>query len=93
MATTDGDRVIAIAELDTDSELTSLFEERDARSAPHIVGRLDDPGGLGLGEMEESGIDAQMFRLAAPSTRRLDPETAVREAGDVNGNPNRLLKI
>ncbi len=41
MATTNDVQVIAIEEHYNDSELAALFEGRDARSAPHIVSRLD----------------------------------------------------
>ncbi len=98
MATSNGVQVIAIEEHYNDSELSALFEGRDARSAPHIVSRLDDLGELRLGEMDEGGIDVQVLSHAAPSTQKLDPETAVRVARNVNdrlkqtidGNPDRF---
>jgi 2,3-dihydroxybenzoate decarboxylase len=98
MATTNDVQVIAIEEHYNDSELSSLFEGRDARSIPHIVSRLDDLGELRLGEMDEGGIDVQVLSHAAPSTQKLDPETAVRVARNVNdrlkqtidGNPERF---
>ena len=84
MATTNDVQVIAIEEHYNDPELAGLFEGRDARSAPHIVSRLDDLGELRLSEMDEGGIDIQVLSHAAPSTQKLDPETAVRVARDVN---------
>ena len=98
MATTNDVEVIAIEEHYNDPELSALFEGRDARSAPHIVRRLDDLGELRLGEMDEGGIDIQVLSHAAPSTQKLDPETAVRVARNVNdrlkqtidGNPDRF---
>ncbi len=98
MTTTNGVQIIAIEEHYNDSELAALFEGRDARSAPHIVSRLDDLGALRLGEMDEGGIDVQVLSHAAPSTQKLDPETAVRVARNVNdrlkqtidGNPDRF---
>ena len=98
MATSNDVQVIAIEEHYNDPELTALFEGRDARSAPFIVSRLDDLGELRLGEMDEGGIDIQVLSHAAPSTQKLDPETAVRVARNVNdrlkqtidGNPDRF---
>jgi len=98
MATTNDVQVIAIEEHYNDPELAALFEGRDARSAPHIVSRLDDVGELRLKEMDEGGIDVQVLSHAAPSTQKLDPETAVRVARNVNdrlkatidGHPDRF---
>ena len=84
MATTSGVQVIAIEEHYNDPELAGLFEGRDVRSAPHIVSRLDDLGELRLGEMDDGGIDIQVLSHAAPSTQKLDPETAVHVARNVN---------
>ena len=58
---------------------------------PHIVRRLDDLGALRLGEMDEGGIDIQVLSHAAPSTQKLDPETAVRVARNVNDRPKQKI--
>jgi 2,3-dihydroxybenzoate decarboxylase len=84
MATSNGVQVIAIEEHYNDPELAPLFEGRDARSAPHIVSRLDDLGDLRIGEMDEGGIDIQVLSHSAPATQKLDAETAVRVARNVN---------
>src|SRR5262249_8104230 len=46
--------------------------------------RLHDLGALRLQEMDESGIDLQIISHGAPSTQRLDAETAVPVARRAN---------
>jgi 2,3-dihydroxybenzoate decarboxylase len=75
--------VIALEEHYYDSELAATFDGPEGR-APEIRRRLDDLGELRLKEMDEAGIDVQVISHSAPSTQRLDPETAVRLARNAN---------
>ena len=68
--------VLALEEHYYDPELAATFDSPDCR-APEIRRRLDDLGELRLREMDEAGIDVQVISHGAPSTQRLDPETAV----------------
>jgi 2,3-dihydroxybenzoate decarboxylase len=72
--------VIAIEEHYWDPDVSSHFGDLDARGAPALRARLNDLGALRLKEMDEAGIDVQVLSHGAPSTQRLDAETAVRLA-------------
>ena len=69
--------VIALEEHYYDPELAATFDGPEGR-AVEIRRRLDDLGELRIKEMDEAGIDVQVISHGAPSTQRLDPETAVR---------------
>src|SRR3989454_3697916 len=75
--------VIALEEHYYDPEVAKTFDGPEGR-APEIRRRLDDLGELRLKEMDEAGIDVQVISHGAPSTQRLDPETAVRLARNAN---------
>ena len=75
--------VIALEEHYYDPELAATFDGPEGR-APETRRRLDDLGELRLKEMDEAGIDVQVISHGAPSTQRLDPETAVRLARNAN---------
>jgi len=75
--------VIALEEHYYDPELAATFDGPEGR-APEIRRRLDDLGELRLKEMDEAGIDVQVISHGAPSTQRLDSETAVRLARRAN---------
>jgi predicted TIM-barrel fold metal-dependent hydrolase len=75
--------VIALEEHYYDSGLAATFDSPEGR-APETRRRLDDLGELRLKEMDEAGIDVQVISHGAPSTQRLDAETAVRLARNVN---------
>src|SRR5215467_10290606 len=75
--------VIALEEHYYDPELAATFDGPEGRT-PEIRRRLDDLGELRLKEMDEAGIDVQVISHGAPSTQRLDPETAVRIARNAN---------
>ncbi len=78
-----GKTVIALEEHYADDELASTFTGTEGR-APEIRKRLFDLGELRLAEMDEAGIDVQVLSHNAPSTQRLDAETAVRLARGAN---------
>jgi len=67
--------VIALEEHYYDAELAATFDGAQAR-APVTRRRLDDLGELRLQEMDAAGIHFQVISHGAPSTQRLDPETA-----------------
>jgi predicted TIM-barrel fold metal-dependent hydrolase len=75
--------VIALEEHYYDRELVATFDGPEGR-APETRRRLDDLGDLRIKEMDEAGIDVQVISHGAPSTQRLDVETAVRLARNVN---------
>ena len=76
MAATAKPLVIALEEHYYDPELAATFDGPEGR-APETRRRLDDLGELRLAEMDEAGIDVQVISHGAPSTQRLDHETAV----------------
>lgn len=97
MATKSNQRVIAIEEHYWDPEIAKHIDTPEGRS-PTIRQRLDDLGALRLKEMDEAGIDVQVISHGAPSTQRLDSESAVplaRRANDrlyetIMGYPDRF---
>ena len=84
MATSDGSRVIAIEEHYFDPALSGLFTGRDDRMPPPIRERLLDVGEGRLKAMDEGGIDVQVLSHGAPATQKLDAETGVAVAREVN---------
>jgi predicted TIM-barrel fold metal-dependent hydrolase len=96
MATRDGRLVIALEEHYYDPEVAASYGSD--RQPKFIRERLDDVGDLRLKEMDEGGIDVQVLSHGAPSTQRMDPDTAVnmaRGANDrlkaiIDGRPDRF---
>src|SRR6266705_6030624 len=82
--------VIALEEHYYDPEVAKTFDGPEGR-APEIRRRLDDLSELRLAEMDEAGIDVQVLSHGAPSTQRLDPETAVRLARSANDRLARAI--
>src|SRR5215204_1935074 len=82
MATRDGRLVIALEEHYYDPEVAASYG--NDRQPARIRERLDDVGELRLKEMDEGGIDVQVLSHGAPSTQRMDAETAVRMARGAN---------
>jgi len=78
-----GKYTIALEEHYYDPELSATFDGPEGR-APEIRRRLDDLGELRIREMDEAGIDLQVLSHGAPSTQRLDAESAVRLARGAN---------
>jgi len=83
MATKRGQQVIAIEEHYWDPELEAHFAPGDGGSNA-LRDKLEDLGALRLKEMDDAGIDIQVLSHGAPSTQRLDAETAVTLAARVN---------
>jgi predicted TIM-barrel fold metal-dependent hydrolase len=89
--------VIALEEHYYDAEVAKHFTGAEGRN-PDLRRRLDDLGELRIREMDEAGIDVQVLSHGAPSTQRLDAETAVplaRRANDrlheaVRAHPDRF---
>jgi 2,3-dihydroxybenzoate decarboxylase len=75
--------VIALEEHYYDAEVAATFEGPEGR-ASETRRRLEDLGALRLQEMDEAGIDVQVISHGAPSTQRLEPDTAVRLARNAN---------
>ena len=90
MTPSDRPLVIALEEHYYDPELAATFDGPEGR-APELRRRLDDLGELRLEEMDEAGIDVQVLSHGAPATQRLDPETAVWLARDVNDRLARVI--
>ncbi|MFN0074151.1 MAG: amidohydrolase family protein [Chloroflexota bacterium] len=96
MATRDGRLVIALEEHYYDAEVAATYGKD--RQSQRIRERLDDVEALRLREMDEGGIDIQVLSHGAPSTQRMDAETAVqlaRGANDrlkaiIDGRPDRF---
>ena len=78
-----GSFVIALEEHYSDPELAATFGPGGGKM-PELRKRLEDLGELRIAEMDEAGIDMQVLSHNAPSTQRLDPESAVRLARTVN---------
>ncbi|MGE3932885.1 MAG: amidohydrolase family protein, partial [Rhodospirillaceae bacterium] len=77
-------KVIAIEEHYWDRELAQHYAGRDAMRGGGILERLYDLGELRIREMDEAGVDMQVLSHGAPSTQKLDAETAVKMARAVN---------
>lgn len=84
MATESGMQVIAIEEHYYDAEVASHFTGVDAKLGDRIKDRLEDVDQLRIKEMDEAGIDIQVLSHGAPSTQRMDAETAVTVAKGAN---------
>ncbi|MCC6473293.1 MAG: amidohydrolase [Burkholderiales bacterium] len=88
-----GKRVIVIEEHYWDREVASHFGPTDAmRGASGILERLYDHGELRIREMDEAGIDFQVLSHGAPSTQRMDAETAVKVARGANDRLREIVR-
>jgi 2,3-dihydroxybenzoate decarboxylase len=85
-------QIIALEEHYYDPEVAATFAGGGEGRAPAIRQRLDDLGELRLKEMDEAGIDVQVLSHGAPSTQRLDPETAVILARGANDRLHQAIE-
>ena len=91
--TINGKRVIVIEEHYWDKEVAATFDRADAmRGASRILERLYDYSTLRLKEMDEVGIDFQVLSHGAPSTQRVDAESAVKLARGANDRLREIVR-
>ena len=74
-------RVIALEEHYSDPEIEARI---GVAESSEVRARLDDVGALRLQAMDEAGIDLQILSHRAPSTQRMDAESAVALARRAN---------
>jgi 2,3-dihydroxybenzoate decarboxylase len=84
MSILDGQRVIAIEEHYYDADVVSHFTGVDARTGGFVREKLEDVGAARVKSMDEAGIDVQVLSHGAPSTQKMDAETAVKVATAAN---------
>ena len=72
--------VVALEEHYWDPDLLALFPGGEGKRVSDVEKRLLDMGELRLREMDEAGIDVQVLSHGAPGTQKLDAETSIRMA-------------
>ena len=88
-----GMRVVAIEEHYWDKEVAATFGPTDAmRSASGILDRLYDYSALRIKEMDEAGVDFQVLSHGAPSTQRMDADTAVKICKGANDRLREIVR-
>ncbi len=80
----DGQKVIAIEEHYYDPDVVANFTGVDARTGGFVREKLEDVGEARIKSMDEAGIDVQVLSHGAPSTQKMDAETAIRVATAAN---------
>ncbi|HWL04279.1 MAG TPA: amidohydrolase family protein [Xanthobacteraceae bacterium] len=80
----DRPRVIALEEHYLDAELRSHFQGADRMGPPPIIKAMEDVGEQRIKAMDEAGVDVQVLSHAAPSTQKLDADSAVAIAKGTN---------
>jgi len=71
-------QIIALEEHYWDPEIAETYTAADQIKGPGIPERLADLGALRIKDMDDAGIDFQIISHGAPSTQRLDAESAIR---------------
>lgn len=84
MASKAGYRIIALEEHYFDPGIAATFDDKTGFSGTPIRKRLDDVDDMRIREMDEAGIDVQVLSQGAPSTQRMDPESAVKLSKEAN---------
>lgn len=93
MTTESGMKVIAIEEHYYDPEVAAHFTGADAKLGDRLRERLEDVDQLRIKEMDEAGIDVQVLSHGAPSTQRMDAETAVSVAKKANDTLYETIQV
>jgi len=84
MSILNGRRVIAIEEHYYDPDLVARFEGLDAKTGGHVLENLLETGAGRIASMDAAGIDVQVLSHGAPSTQKLDPDSAADFTRGVN---------
>ena len=90
MAILDNQRVVAIEEHYYDPDVIAHYTGVDARTGGFVKDSLLEVGENRIKSMDSSGIDVQVLSHGAPSTQKLDADTAIAVAMAAN---DRLYEI
>src|SRR3989442_3130655 len=87
-------QVIALEEHYVDPDVAAHFKGGGGPEArvPALRERLLDLGELRLKEMDEVGIDVQVLSHSAPSTQRIDAQTAIPVARSANDRLHKIVR-
>jgi len=92
MAILDGQKVIAIEEHYYDEDMIKHFTGVDARTGGLVMDKLLEVGEERLKDMDACGIDVALLSHGAPSTQRMDAETAIPVAKAANDHLAEIVK-
>ena len=77
MASTDGNRIIALEEHYFDPSIAEEYNDKTGFAGTPVRKKLDDLYDLRIKEMDASGIDIQVLSQGAPGVQRFEPDKAV----------------